>query len=72
MAHENARQTVADFIGARSSKEIVFTRGTTESINLVATAFTERFCKAATRLYLLKWSIMLILCLGKWQLNELD
>ena len=46
MAHENARQTVADFLGARSSKEIVFTRGTTESINLVATAFTERFCKA--------------------------
>ncbi len=46
MAHENARQTVADFIGARSSKEIVFTRGTTESINLVATSFTERFCTA--------------------------
>ncbi len=46
MAHENARQTVADFLGARSSKEIVFTRGTTESINLVATAFTERFCES--------------------------
>lgn len=46
MAHENARQTVADFIGAGSSKEIVFTRGTTESINLVATSFTERFCTA--------------------------
>ena len=46
MAHENARQTVADFLGARSAKEIVFTRGTTESINLVATSFTERFCEA--------------------------
>ena len=46
MAHENARQTVADFLGARSAKEIVFTRGTTESINLVATSFTERFCTA--------------------------
>ena len=44
MAHESARQTVADFIGARSCKEIVFTRGTTESINLVATVFTEHFC----------------------------
>lgn len=34
--YEKARQTVATFMGARSSSEIVFTRGTTESINLVA------------------------------------
>ena len=46
MSHENARQTVDDFLRARSAKEIVFTRGTTESINLVATSFTERFCEA--------------------------
>ncbi|MBA4147151.1 MAG: cysteine desulfurase [Verrucomicrobia bacterium] len=36
VAFENARQTVATFISARHSSEIVFTRGTTESINLVA------------------------------------
>ena len=38
-AYEHARQTVADFIHAKESWEIVFTRGTTESLNLLATAF---------------------------------
>ena len=40
-AHEEARETVRRFIGARSSCEIVFTRGTTEAINLVASSFTD-------------------------------
>lgn len=35
-AHEQARQSVADFLGAASSREIIFTRGCTEAINLVA------------------------------------
>lgn len=43
-AHEDARVTVQNFIGANSSSEIVFTRGTTESINLVASSFCRRFC----------------------------
>jgi len=38
-AYEHARQTVADFIHAKESREIVFTRGTTESLNLLATSF---------------------------------
>jgi len=38
-AYENARKTVANFIGASKNEEIVFTRGTTESINLVANGF---------------------------------
>ena len=39
--HEAARETVRKFINARSITEIVFTRGTTESLNLVASSFTE-------------------------------
>lgn len=39
--HEAARKTVRKFINARSTTEIVFTRGTTESLNLVASSFVE-------------------------------
>jgi len=45
-AHEEARTTVAGFIHAGKREEIIFTRGTTEAINLVATSFGEAFCKA--------------------------
>uniref|UniRef100_A0AB33IRI1 Cysteine desulfurase n=1 Tax=Prevotella sp. GTC17253 TaxID=3236793 RepID=A0AB33IRI1_9BACT len=44
--HEAARETVRRFINARSVAEIVFTRGTTESLNLVASSFCEGFMKA--------------------------
>ena len=40
---EQARRTVQQFIGAAHSHEIIFTRGTTESINLVATSFGNTF-----------------------------
>src|SRR2546428_5606426 len=42
-AYEKARQRVADYIGAASAEEIVFTRGTTESINLVAQTWGGKF-----------------------------
>lgn len=42
-ANENARNIVKNFINANHSHEIIFTHGTTESINLVASSFGERF-----------------------------
>ena len=44
--YEGARETVSRFINAGKSREIIFTRGTTESINLVASSFGRRFVKA--------------------------
>ena len=43
--HEAARSTVAEFLHAEKREEIIFTRGTTEAINLVAYSFGEAFCK---------------------------
>ncbi len=44
--HEQSRETVRRFINAQSTSEIIFTRGTTESINLLAFSFGEAFVKA--------------------------
>ena len=44
-AMENSRETIREFIGAKHSHEIIFTRGTTESINLVASSFGNTFLK---------------------------
>lgn len=41
--HESSRETVRQFLNARSTNEIVFTRGTTESINLLVSSFGEEF-----------------------------
>ena len=45
-AYERARQRVATYLGAKNAEEIVFTRGTTESINLVAQAWGGKFVRA--------------------------
>jgi len=45
-AYEEARKTIQQFINAERSHEIIFTRGTTESINLVASSFAKKFLKA--------------------------
>src|SRR5204862_2837004 len=49
---EAARARVAKFINARSTDEIVFTRGTTEGINLVATAWGSKNIKAGDKILL--------------------
>lgn len=43
MKHEEARKAMADFIGAQSAEEIIFTKGTTDSINALAFSFGEAF-----------------------------
>jgi cysteine desulfurase/selenocysteine lyase len=44
-AYEGARQKIADFINARHNHEIIYTRGTTEAINLVAACYGKKFLK---------------------------
>lgn len=50
--HEASRETVRCFINARSTNEIVFTRGTTESINLLAYSYGEACMKAGDEVIL--------------------
>src|ERR1700761_4177062 len=45
-AYEASRKSVADYVGAANADQIVFTRGTTESINLVAQAWGGKFLRA--------------------------
>lgn len=51
-AYERSRQTVAAFLGARSDKDIVFARGTTEAINLVANTYGARYLKKGDEILL--------------------
>lgn len=44
--HEAARETIRHFINAPTTQEIIFTRGTTEGINLVASSFSDAFLEA--------------------------
>ncbi len=43
--YEKTRKTVSKFINSRSEKEVIFTRGTTEGINLIAYSFVKNFIK---------------------------
>jgi cysteine desulfurase/selenocysteine lyase len=51
-AFERARDKVRDFLGASSSKEIVFVRGTTEAINLVAQTWGRKFLQPGDEIIL--------------------
>ena len=51
-AYENSRKKVAQFINSRSTREIVFTRGTTEAINLVAHSWGRKFIKPGDEILL--------------------
>ncbi len=45
-AYEGARKTIRDFLNAPHERQVIFTRGTTESINLVASSFCKKFVQA--------------------------
>ncbi len=45
-AYEDARETIREFINARHTHEVLFTKGTTDSINLVAASFGRKFMRA--------------------------
>ena len=51
-AYENARQATADFIGAANKSNIVFVRGTTEGINLVAHAYVKQYLQPGDEIIL--------------------
>lgn len=51
-AYENARETVAKFISAASSEQIIFTRGTTTALNLVATGYARKVCSEGDEIVL--------------------
>ena len=64
-AYERSRKSVASYIGAASADEIVFTRGTTESINLVAQAWGGKFIHDKDVILLTEMSITAIWCHGR-------
>lgn len=51
-AHEDARETVREYINAANSREIIFTRGATESVNLLASSFCRSQCKPGDEIIL--------------------
>jgi len=65
-AYEAARAKVARFINAASTNEIVFVRGTTEAINLVAQCFARPQFAPATRSSSARWSTTRTSCRGSW------
>lgn len=67
---ENVRTQVRDFINAKHREEIIFTKGTTESVNLVAFSFCENLSKKVTKSLFPKWNTTRILFPGNWLQNE--
>lgn len=68
---EQARQTVADFIGAPSKETIIWTRGATESINLVAQSYARNTLNAGDEILVCETSTTPTSCLGSWSPNKL-
>lgn len=54
MEYENARDLIRDFIGAKKKEEIVFTSGTTESLNMIATGFFKNLLEPGDEILITK------------------
>lgn len=67
--YENAREAVRKFIGAEKSNEIIFTRNTTESLNLVAYSYGLSNVKKGDEIVVSIMEHHSDLCLGKWWLK---
>ena len=62
--YEETRSLVADFLNAESLEQIIFTTGTTDSINLVAESWGVVFFQMGMKLFYQKWNITQILSLA--------
>ncbi len=62
--YENTREQVKRFIHARQAEEIIFVRGTTEGINLVAQSVGRSHWQTGDEVILVRWNIILISCHG--------
>lgn len=63
---EQARHSIAQFIGAQSDQEIIWTRGATEALNLIAQTYARSTLQPVMRFWLVRWSITPISFHGKW------
>ena len=68
---EQTRNTIKEFIGAKHNYEIIFTKGATDSINLVANGYRS-LLKKEMRLLYPNWSIIPILFPGKYALKLVE
>jgi cysteine desulfurase / selenocysteine lyase len=69
-AYQRARVSIARFLGASSKREVIFTYGTTSSINMLAHCLAHLFETGETRFCCRCSSIIAIWCLGRCSLNS--
>ena len=69
-AYENSREQVKTFINARYREEIIWTRGATEAINLIAQSWGRSQLNKGDEILLTQWSTMPILFRGKCWLTR--
>lgn len=65
-AFEATRDRVKTFIGATYREEIIFTSGTTDSINLVAYTWGRKNIQAGDEIIIVQWNTIVILYPGRW------